>query len=221
MWKFKNISSTDMKVVAAEEAFIVKAAQRIETIDIEGYDGSKYVTHGYLPVSTNLGGVTILDDTKTDEVFAWLNGPGELEFNGRVTQAYFDSSYIAPRNFKTFSIPFIRDPFWYKKNDSYSVVTDNIINEGNVNSLPFIKLTKTTSQKVTITINDVQFIYDFKNDTNVIIDCKEFDATFNNLGRNKQLEIGFEFPVLKPGNNSLKLNTGTCKIEVMRKDCWL
>lgn len=221
MWKFNGVSNSDLDVIARVEAFIVKAERNVEEIVIEGYHGSKYHELGYLAVNSELTDVVILDDEKTDQVIAWLNGPGVLEYNDRVTKVRFESSYIMPRNHQPFNIPFIRDPFWYKKNDIYVEVSDNIINEGNVESLPFIKLSKTTSNKVTVTINDVQFDYDFKNDDHVIIDCKEFDASFNNLKRNKQLTIGFDFPVIYPGLNQVKLNTGTCRIEVMRKDCWL
>ena len=48
MFKFKGISSTDMQVVIEEEEhFIARAAQRYETIEIEGRNGAIFNELGY------------------------------------------------------------------------------------------------------------------------------------------------------------------------------
>jgi len=39
--------------------------------------------------------------------------------------------------------------------------------------------------------------------------------------RNNYLEIGFDFPVLKPGDNQIELLQGDASIEFKRKDTWL
>ena len=103
-----------------------------------------------------------------------------------------------------------------------SETNEKILNLGNVVSVPIIKLTKTNYDKVELAINDVRFIYNFKDDENVEMDCKEKTIKYNNLNRNRQIEIGYEFPKLKPKeNNEIKFYSGDCIVEILRKDMWL
>lgn len=96
-----------------------------------------------------------------------------------------------------------------------------IINEGTVNSQPLIKLTKGTTPTCEYEVNGVYFKYHFNTYDHVIIDCEKMEATYEGLPRNRHLTIGFEFPVLKPGDNVVKTISGDAKIEFKRKDRWL
>ena len=81
---------------------------------------------------------------------------------------------------------------------------------------------KGSTSSVDITIGNVRFKYNFpENETYVEIDCKKKEAVYEELNRNRQLEIGYEFPKLEIGNNSITLNSGDCTIKVKRKDRWL
>lgn len=222
MFKFKGISSQDMQVVIEEEEhFIARAAQRYEVTEIEGRDGAIFDELGYSYVERPIF-VQCLNTDKIDDILAWLNGEGEFEYKGRVTTARFYSQLEPQRTacIRIIDTMFIRDPFWYKAEDDYEEISEEIENTGNIESRPIIKLTKTTSDSVDITINGTRFIYNFSDDF-VEIDCKEKTVECNGLNRNRQLEIGYEFPKLSVGTNLISINSGECQIEIRRKDRWL
>lgn len=223
MFKFKGISSEEMQVVVAEEEhFIARAAQRYETIEIEGRDGALFEEHGYSYVERPIY-VQCLNIDKIDDILAWLNGEGEFEYKDRTTIARFYSQLEPQRNacIRIIDTTFIRDPFWYKASDEYIEVTDNIVNEGNIESRPILRLEKDTDDNVDITINNVRFIYSFGKDTHVEIDCENKTIKYEGLNRNRQVEIGYEFPKLNIGNNQVIFNSGSCNLKVKRKDRWL
>ena len=44
---------------------------------------------------------------------------------------------------------------------------------------------------------------------------------YEGLNRNRQLEIGYEFPKLNVGNNTIVVHSGDATIKIKRKDRWL
>lgn len=223
MFKFKGIQSDKMGVIIEEEEhFIAKARQRYETLEIEGKDGAIFESLGYSYIERPIK-IQIIDISKLDDILAWLNGVGEFEYKGRKTVARFFSELSPNRsaNIKIIDTNFIRDPFWYKADDDYIEIIDKVSNEGNIESRPIIKLEKKDSNNVDLTINDSRFVYDFKEDEYVQIDCDEKTVTCNNLNRNRQIQIDFEFPKLKIGENIVTINSGDCSVKIKRKDRWL
>lgn len=224
MFKFKGISSTDMQVIIEEEEhFLARASQRYEATEIEGKDGAIFEELGYSYIERPIY-VQCLNIEKLDDILAWLNGEGEFEYKNRKTTARFYSQLEPQRNacIRIIDTNFIRNPFWHKAYDEYVTVVDNISNEGNIDSRPTIRLEKGIENNIDMSINDIRFIYTFgENDAYVEIDCEEKEAKYEGLNRNRNLEIGYEFPKLKVGNNTVTLNSGDCTIKVKRKDRWL
>lgn len=224
MFKFKGISNNEMKVIVEEEDnLIAKASLKYEQIDVDGMNGSIYNELGYSDVERSLK-IYVMDISKIDDILSWLNGEGILEYKNRISKAFFYSTIEPQRSssIKTIDFSFIRSPFWYDVNDQFVTVSDeNIYNYGNVYSMPIIKLEKNTSDSVDITVNDVRFIYNFDEDNKVEIDCEEMNATCDGILKNRNLEIDFEFPILKPGNNKILINSGDATIKIKRKDRWL
>lgn len=222
MFKFKGISNVEMKVIPEEENFLGRPSFKIEQIDIDNQNGSIFNELGYQNIEVPLK-LSILDDSKIDDILSWLNGNGEFEFNGRICKAYFYGEITPLRSgaIKVIDTSFIRSPFWTIKNDSF-VTCDNLVeNTGNVYSEPVIRLVRGDSDEVDITINNINFKYHFNNENYVDIDCETGNAFFENLYRNKFLEIGFEFPKLNPGVNNISINSGSCTIQFKRKDRFL
>lgn len=223
MFKFKGISSNEMKVVVEEEEhFLAKAQQRVESIFVDGHDGELINFYNYLNVERPIK-VQILDNNKLDDIFAWLDGKGILEYKNRITTAYFTQTIepIRTSSIKIADFMFTRAPFWYKKDDNYITVSNSVINDGNVYSKPIIKLEKGTTNEIDVTIAGIRFKYNFDGEEYVEIDCEEMNAYFDGLLRNKQLEIGFDFPILNVGSNDIVINTGDPIIKIKRKDRWL
>ena len=124
MFKFKGISSEDMQVVIEEEEhFLARAGQRYEVTEIEGRDGAIFDELGYSYVERPIY-VQCLNVDKIDDILAWLNGEGELEYKGRVTTARFYSQLEPQRQacIRIIDANFIRNPFWHKANDAYEVI---------------------------------------------------------------------------------------------------
>lgn len=224
MFKFKGISSEDMQVVIEEEEhFLARAGQRYEVTEIEGRDGAIFDGLGYSYIERPIY-VQCLNIEKLDDILAWLSGEGKFEYKDRITIARFYSQLEPQRQscIRIIDTKFIRNPFWYKAEDEYVTVTDNILNEGSIYSRPIIRLEKGTETKVDISINDIRFVYTFaENENYVEIDCQEKEVKYEGLNRNRNLEIGYEFPKLNIGNNTIAINSGDSTIKIKRKDRWL
>ena len=137
MFKFKGISSTDMQVVIGEEEhFIARAAQRYETIEIEGRNGAIFNELGYSYVERPIY-VQCLNINKIDQILAWLNGEGEFEYKGRKTIARFYSQLDPQRDtcIRIIDTTFIRDPFWNKVNEEYQTIKESKIKNANGNPI--------------------------------------------------------------------------------------
>lgn len=223
MFIFNNISSTDMEVIIEEEEhFLGKASQRYVRSEIEGRNGALFEEQGYTVIERPMK-VQILNLDKLDKILGWLNGVGILEYKGRITKARFYNEIepIRTANIKIADVTFIRDPFWNKKRDDFIEVTNIILNEGNIYAEPIIKLKRNKLDKIDITINDVRFIYNFNNEEYVNIDCEEQIVEYEKNNRNRQIEIGYKFPTIKPGENKIIVHSGDARIFIKRKDRWL
>lgn len=223
MFKFKGISSTEMQVVVEEEElFIARAPIRYEIIEIEGKDGAIFNELGYSYVERPIL-VQCLNIDKIDDILSWLTGEGELEYKGRKTIARFYTQLEPQRNacIRIIDTIFIRNPFWYKVNDEYVTVTNSINNEGNKDSRPIIRLEKGIDTSIDITIGGIRFKYTFDtNDTYVEIDCEEKTVMYEGLNRNRQIEIGYDYPKLEAGENMITVHSGDAIIKIKRKDRW-
>lgn len=223
-FKFNGISSKEMKVVCEEcTSFLRKAA--LATSDTQDIDSDlNYNFTGYSPVSGSVK-LFLLDRNKLDSVKKWLNGVGIIEFGDKISRIAFLDEYTVNREatIYTLNINWTRSPYWYKKDDNYIAVESNIItNEGSTNSYPMIRLEKSSSDTVELTINGVYFKYIFpESESYVEIDCLDCNAFYDEEYRNMNLEIGYNFPRLNPGANNITIHSGSPIVKVKRKDVWL
>lgn len=222
MFKFRGKSSKDFGIIINNPRSLrVRAPERHEEIVVEGRHGSSFYSLGQSTAAITLV-LYLTDPSRQEDIYGWLSGTGELEYEGRVTQATFYEG-ISPEyllGLSTMEVVLIRQPFWHKKEDPYTIATTNVINEGNTASQPIIKLTKGATSLVEVKIGGVQFEYDFKTDSYVEIDCFEMNATHEGSPRNKQLTIGYAYPQLPPGSSKIEKIKGAPIVEFKRKDRW-
>lgn len=221
MFKIDGVSNIEIGAIPLEENFLSRAAVRYEEILIDGKNEPVINTLGY---SSVVGQLQLqLTKKNLDLVYKLFTGKRRLEFQERITFIeFFDFIDIKREGrHKTLTINYRRYPFWSKIHDEYVLVKDTVFNDGNIYSKPIIKLVGTANSDVNITIAGIRFVYHFDEDNEVIIDCDSQEETFNGISKSKNIEIGFEYPILKVGANKVKTNSGNCEIYFKRKDAWL
>lgn len=211
---FNGVSSDMYRVLMNTEWLDISPSINYEKIDIEGRDGALYEELNFKDVNRSVA-CTMLNREYLPQIIRWLKGDGLFEFNGRYRQArIYDQIDFNPIGIKhaSFTIPFIFEPFWYKK-DQFAQYTNIVRNNGDVYSVPVIRLKGAGDGSVTI--NGLTFGVSFDGDQQIVIDCKE-----KNEDKPKCVTIGFEYPTLKPGENEISYSGGITSIEIMRKDRW-
>lgn len=224
---FKEInSSTIQGLIICKEPPISSPKKRTNEIRIDGRDGSIVEELGYEPyIKTAEIGLT--QNANINDVLAFFSGSGNLILNCENDKFYKASIYSQIDlekliRYRTGKVEFYCQPFKYKVNDNFETVINSVTNSGNIYSKPIIRLEKQNSSTIDITINGIRFKYTFNtNDTYVEIDCEEMEAKYEGLNRNRKLEIGFEFPILKVGANTITKHDGDSTIKIKRKDRWL
>lgn len=213
---FKGISGQTMGVLLSDHWTPAKAGRNVEKTEIEGYDGAIYEDLNALPVEREVL-ATLMPYANLERVAAWLTGSGKFARNGRYTNARIDDQIDFDHvvlKYKSLEIPFVFEPYWYSEDD-FETVTDTVINYGNVPSVPVIRITGTGI--CAVNIGDVGFSVDLgSTEQAIVIDCKEKEEDKPHL-----IHIGWEYPVLVPGENEVDINTtGTAKVEMMRRSRW-
>lgn len=150
-----------------------------------------------------------------------LETPEDIECTEEQSTILFDIEQNA-KTYKNITHIYSTDEISPNVEVTYLTETTEIItNEGNIKSEPVLLLEKTAYDKVEMSINDVRFKYDFKNDSYVEIDSEEKTIKCNGLNRNRQIIMDYDFPSLNVGNNRILMHSGDCIIKIKRKDRWL
>lgn len=222
MFYLDGISAEEIGFMAEEENFLSRASINYEEIKIDGKHGSEFVEKNYENVSNTLRAF-VKDKSKLDYVKQMLTGVRILTFQGRKTKIrFYDINEVSRLGtIQELNVKYIRDPFWYKENDEYLACTTSVTNEGNEIAQPIIKLVGTVNTSVDITVNDVRFIYNFDEDAEVEIDCKKQTELFEGISKSLNIEIGFRYPSLVPGENTITVHSGLAEIYIKQKDVWL
>lgn len=224
---FKNINSEDIPgLIICSEPPISGSSIKIKEISIDGRDGTIIEELGYKAYNKNVE-IGLKKDADINAILKYFSGKGDLTFENENDKVYKAAVYEQINLEKLLrlrkgTVTFYCQPFKYIKNDTYKTFIDKVTNDGNIESKPIIRLEKETSETVDLTIGKIRFKYKFNaNDTYVEIDCEEMNALYEGLNRNRNLEIGYEFPKLYPGNNSIVVNSGDVTVKLKRKDRWL
>lgn len=224
---FKNINSDDIEgLIICSEPPISSSALKIKETSINGRDGAIIEKLGYKTYTKTVE-IALKRNANVDDIISFFSGEGDLTFKNELDKVYKAAVYEKIDlekllRFRTGKVKFYCQPFKYKKNDAYISITNNITNAGNIESKPIIRLEKGTSASIELTIGGIRFKYTFlENDTYVEIDCEKMTVLYEGLNRNRQLEIGYEFPKLNVGNNTIVVHSGDATIKIKRKDRWL
>lgn len=224
---FKNINSDEIEgLIVCSEPPISSSPMKIKETEIDGRDITIVEKLGYKSYTKTIE-IGLKKNADINKIFSYFSGEGDLIFNCENDKVYKAAIYEQINlerllRLRKGTVTFYCQPFKYKRNDVYIDTKTIIVNEGNTISKPVVKLEKTNNTYIDITIGGIRFKYTFDtNDSYVEIDCEEMTALYEGLNRNRNLEIGFEFPSLQPGINNIVIHSGNAVIKVKRKDRWL
>ena len=215
----------DLNILLKEPIYLPPNNEEIETISIEGRNGSLTRKKGTFP-DRNIDITFVLPHLnknemyeKIEEILDWLEN---IEDNKLVIRedryyivksvSYGDITTQALR-FYEITITVTLKPFAYDLNEKETTITSSKIlkNLGNVYSEPTITIEpKTSLTNFTITINDKDFkIVDTVNKT-VTIDCELKKCISNNLNIN----TSGDYPVLEKGKNTITFDTSKATVKI-------
>ena len=221
----------DLNILLKEPIYLPPNNEEIETISIEGRNGSLTRKKGTFS-DRNIDITFVLPHLnknemyeKIEEILDWLEN---IEDNKLVIRedryyivksvSYGDITTQALR-FYEITITFTLKPFAYDLNEKEITITYSKIlkNLGNVYSEPIITIEpKTAITNFTITINDKDFkIVDTVNKT-VTIDCELKKCISNNLNIN----TSGDYPILEKGKNTITFDTSKATVKINYISRW-
>lgn len=208
---------------------ITKAKIRTKITSIDGRDGSIVDYLGYESYNKKISiGITNTNDI--DKIIKYFTGSGNVIFSNEPDKYYKaqiidDIDYERLLRYKVATITFYVQPYKYKVHESKFTlnITDEtqymVTNVGLEESKPIITLYGTGNIVFTINGMDV-FTLDFNEDDEfIVIDSEEQEAYQEGILKNRQMSG--DFPILKPGINTITWTGNLTKIIVDPKSRWL
>jgi len=202
---WKGINFRDKGIIVEKKPTITKAKKNIDIYTIPGRNGFLSIDNGtYEQFTLSLECHLNPNLTSIDKIKEFLDGYGTLSIDEeREYTAIIDNSISFDQvvRFKKFLVQFLVNPISEDKEYTSFNVTENTtltINDATFNMYPILEITG--SGNLTITINNNTFY--LKNiDGKCILDCKNKVITSN--GNNIANKMQYDFPILKPGTNSI------------------
>lgn len=210
MIKWKGIDLKTKGIIVEKIPEIVKGKKNIDIYTIPGRNGFLSVDNGtYEQFSLSLECHLNPSVTSIDEVKTFLDGYGTLSLDNETEYTAIINNSISFEkviNFRKFIIQFLVNPVAEDITESTFTVTENTtltIEDATANMYPILEITG--SGNVSVSINNITF--NLKSISGkCILDCKNKVITCD--GNNIANKMQYDFPYLKPGNNSITF-TGT------------
>lgn len=213
MVKWNNIDLKTKGIIVEKTPKISKGKKDIETYTIPGRNGFLNIDKGtYQPFNITLE-CHAKETANFDEIKAFLDGYGTLTFdNEREYTAIINNAipFEKVQMFKSFVIQFMVNPIAHDITETtYTVASTSstlTINGGNTTIEPNLEIKG--SGNVSITINNKTFNLKNLVSTKTYYLNSELKEIVDNSGNNCSNQMQYEFPTLKPGNNTISY-TGT------------
>lgn len=226
---FNGKSSEDIPgLIIQELPSISRPKVRTEKITIDGRDGDIINELGYQSYTKTMS-IGLNLDADLDEVMNYFNGRGKIIFSNEPDREYtviMDDKIDYNRlvKFRTANVKMYTQPYKYLVAEApYILEPTNetslkVGNQGAIDSKP--KLTIWGTGTITISINGVEtFTLTMGNDGYIVVDSLEQEAYKEGILKNRQMTG--QFPVFKPGLNTVSWSGSLTKIQVESKSRWL
>ena len=220
---FNNISSSTHGLIISEKDIYSAPARDMEFVSVPGRNGDVLIDHGRfenINVAYTVGCKDIKNKAKA--IKSWLCKSGYFRLTDSYQPDYFRMAAFASKldiselinNVGQANLIFNCKPFMYSfagQNKTTLTSSGTITNPESYDSQPYIKITGSGS--VTLTINSKAYLI------NSISSYIELDSELMSAYKGSTLcndKIGFtEFPVLKPGSNSVSWTGSVTKVEIV------
>ena len=226
IWNGKD--SRDISgLIICELPPITKPKIRTKITTIDGRDGSIVDYLGYDSYTKEIS-IGITKTTDIDKIIKFFTGKGEVIFSNEPDKYYKaeivrDVDYERLLRYKTANIIFYVQPYKYKvREPKFTLNITNetsymVTNQGYEESKPVITLYG--SGDVTFTLNGMDVFTITIDDDYVVVDSEEQEAYKGGTLKNRKM--GGDFPILKPGINTITWSGNLTKIVVDPKSRWL
>jgi predicted phage tail component-like protein len=223
---FKEIHSDDM-VRVENLPPIVKPPKRYNIKEIDGNNNIGITVNGYKAYEKAIK-IWFKEDNVQDkllQVMDWLDGAGELILSNEPDKYYnafiLDQiDYERAIRYRTATVKFLVQPYKYALYEE-ETTSRTVINQGNTNCLPLLKITG--NGQIAVRINGVQACNLLMVNQSIVLDGEEQEAykeTKANL--QNRIMIG-KFPELIPGINEISFSgLGTVTdVKTLVRSRWL
>lgn len=221
---FRGVNSTSLGVYMLDPPPITIAAERVLTEQIPGRDGDLEITDGALdPISLPVL-LYCRDESRINEIAAWLRGRGWLQLGNRpnerykarcVTQIQLDR-IVRGRDNRTFEVLFDCQPhrYIYPEADDIEIMASGatVTNPGTAKSEPKLRIEGTGDFWVAIgtQLMDFDGVLD-----GVVVDSEQKDVLdLTETGFLNSVATMDESPTLAPGANIITWSGDVTKITV-------
>lgn len=234
IWKNKDCRS--MGVIMRGPAPIIRAEERVKHVEIPGRSGDLTETEGENIFNSYIQTVeiSVRGGFRVREIYKWLRGAGYVTFSGepdRRQQARVIGAITLDRVSRNIdhwagTVQFYCQPLKEKLQEETATITSsgtNVQNAGNVTAKPKIKMTASGTyalvtaggNSIAITSLTSGHIYEIDSET-----CEVIDITTPTSPVNCTNQSTGDFPVLKPGANSVT-GSGWSQLVINKRERFL
>lgn len=228
---FKGINSESRGVIVAEYPEIVRAQQRIETVQVPGRDGELTLVSG-LPVYNTIlknCGCIIAPNADINNISAWLTGRGDVTFGNeplhtyeaRIKDEIAFEKIMREREYREFVIPFYCHPLKKLTTTEQNIeltASGKVTNPGTAFSRPKIKVEGSGD----ITLMVAGQILEITGLTQPVVIDSELGMALDTAGTiNMSYLTSGDWPFLAPGSNAVSWTGTVAKVTITPRWRWL
>lgn len=226
IYKGKN-SKEFNSLVVQELPPITKPPIKYSATTIDGLDGDIIETLGYKAYDKEIS-IGLKNTSEIDEIIEWLTGHGELILSNE-SDKYYNAQTIQQIDFdrlvrfRTAKIKFHVQPYKYSEiegidtENTSSVQTITITNNGNTTSKPIITLTG--SGEIDINYNNKEIKFTFDESGIATFDSEKQEVSHAEILLNRNM-IG-DFIELNKGDNTFSWTGEITKWEIQKRSRWI
>ena len=231
IWKNKDCRSMGVKL--SGPAAIIRPEERVNHIEIPGRSGDLTQLQGENIYNSYIQTVTILvkGGYRTRELFDWLRGSGYVTFSGepekrqaaRIIGAVTLNRHSFNLDWWEGEVQFYCQPLKQKSADNTVTITSSgstVLNAGDVDALPLMAVTANATSLSVTAGGKTLSLGSTVSGTTYLIDSEVQEVLSADRSTVLTANSSGEFPVLKPGSNSVT-GSGWSSITIDRRERFL